>query len=259
MTTDEPQPAAPHPDAEAGGAGEPAAALRNEPPRVAEKKRAANGSQSIRNLWIGVGGLAFLLILSMLAGKRPGEAAAPAGGADLAAMRAEVESLQAELNRQLAELDLPPLASQGEDPGVLTTRIRKDTDALIAMLEQARTAAADKDRLLTEKSRAFIESEKVRESLSAELARVQANSARNAEAEQEVTAALTRANRLADELAVAREMITELSAPQDNGELESLRQRLEEATRARDFFEQRALELEKALSTPDGPAIEEAE
>lgn len=259
MTTDDSHLPEPHEDAEATGVEELIETPEVEESQPIQSVRPANRLQSTRNLWIVIGGLTFLLILSMLLSKRPERADASPGGADLTAMHAEVEALQSELNRQLAELNLPPLATQGEDAGEITQRIRKDTEALLSMMDQHRMAAAEKDRMLAEKNQAFIRSEQIRQSLTAELSRVQANSVGNAQSQQELTSALARANRLADELAIAREMITELSAPQDTGELESLRQRLEEATRARDFFEQRTLELEKALSTPDGPPLEEEE
>ncbi len=222
-----------------------------------QKIRSANWLRSVRNLWIVIGGLTFLLIVSMLMSRAPVSVPAPEGSPELAAMRAELEARRAELNRQRAELNLPPLAAQGENVDEITSRIRKDTETLISLMERYRKTAEDKDRLLTEKNISLIRSEQIRESLTAELARAHASTADSSQAQAELSTALARANRLADELAIAREMITDLSAPQDTSELESLRQRLEEANRARDFFEQRAMALEKAMVTPEQPGLPE--
>lgn len=210
----------------------------------APRQRSAKEYQSIRNLWIVIGGLTFLLIISMLFNQAPERATVPADDPDVAAMRADLEMRRAELNRQRAELNLPPIAGRGEDLETITARLRKDADTLVSLIERSQQLVAEKDRLLTEKNVELIRSERIRESLTSELARSQTNPDDTARLRNDLSDALARANRLADELAGARELIEELSEDTSAAEIETLTRRLDEVTRARDFFELRAQQLE---------------
>jgi hypothetical protein len=200
--------------------------------------------RSVRNLWIAIGGLTFLLIVSMLVNLAPKKAALNADDPDLAAMRADLEMRRAELNRQRAELNLPPLAGQGEDVTAITTRLRKDAETLVSLVDRYQQLIADKDRALAEKNMDLIRSEQVRESLTEQLARVQTNTAGSARMQSELAEAEARAKRLADELTEARTVIAELFDNSPVGEIETLKRQLDEAVRARDFFKQRAEQLE---------------
>lgn len=208
------------------------------------RPRAANPLNSIRNLWIVISGLTFLLIVSMLFNKAPQRMALPADDPSIAAVKSVIEMEIAELNRQRAELNWPPLAGGGEDISAITDRLRKDAETLVSLIENNQTLSAEKDRLLTEKNVALIRSEQVRESLTTELARAQTHTDGTARLEADLSDALARANRLADELAGARKLIAELSEDTSSAEIETLKRRLDEVTRARDFFELRVQQLE---------------
>lgn len=218
-------------------------------------------SQANRNLWIAVGVLTLLFFISILLRPGPGGTSpAPAEhDPDIAATRAEIEARRAELNRQRAEMNLPPLATRGEALEDITARMRKDGDTLISLIERSQQLLVEKDRLLTEKNVELIRSEQLREALSTELARAQVTNADATRMSDEVAAALARANALADELAAARRQIEELSANPPTDELDVMKRRLDEATRARDFFEQRAAELETRLRQQLDPPTPEDE
>jgi len=249
MTTDDPQMQEPIDDFQDEGleetlpAGEVDDAGEAEP--VPETpKRAGGSTNTIRNLWIVIGGLAVLLVASMLSSIVPKRTAVIADEPELAALRADLEMRRAELNRQRAELNLPPLPGRGEDLETITERLRKDAETLVSLIERSRSLITEKDRLLAEKNMELIRSEQAREVLQSQLAERQAGASGTAELQSDLSDALARANRLADELADARKLIEELSEDTASSELDTLSRRLEEVTRARDFFELRVQQLE---------------
>ena len=215
------------------------------------KKRSAKELQATRNLWIVIGGLAFLLIISMLMRpSAPPSTAAPASvsESDVAAIRAEIEMRRHEVNRHRAAEGKPPLPSRAEGTEEITARLRQDADTLVALIERYQELNAEKDREITEKNIAIIRSEQRREALAAELgeARARPREAAGAAAQlqAELTEALERSNRLAEELTAARQRIAKLEDNPPTDEVDILHRRLDEAKRARDFFEQRAIQLE---------------
>jgi len=258
MTDAPPTPPSPagEPDARDASATSPAPAPQ--PAAVAPPSApAAAPSQANLYLWITVGALALLFAASIVLRPPSGTQPISANDADIAATRAELEARRADVNRQLAELNLPTMMPRGEALEAITARMRKDADTLISLVERSQQLVAEKDRLLTEKNVELIRSEQLREALSIELARNQNTGADAARMADEVAAAAARANRLADELAAARQQIAELSTTQPDHQMESMQRRLEEATRARDFFELRAAELEMRLRQQSAPEFED--
>ncbi len=252
MTTDEPQTPDPVEEIEMEVATEaPEAGEVGELEEATPVEKPMSRFHSVRNLWIAIAGLTFLLIVSMVFSRKPDSRAVAPDDPELAAMRADLETRRAELNRQRAELNLPPLIGQGEDAGEITARLRRDAETLISLMERYQQLVVEKDRALTEKNVELIRSEQVRESLTAELARAQVNTSGSARLQNELSDALARASRLADELADARRQIAELSKATSEDELELLGRRLEEVVRTRDFYQQRVRELEAAIDRRD--------
>lgn len=224
----------------------------------------------MRNLWITIGGLTFLLIVSMLVNLTQKKSRGAVNGPDLAALQVELEVRRGELNRQRAELNLPPLAGRGEDVDAIRTRLRKDTDTLVSLVDRYQKLIAEKDGMLAEKNLDLIRSEQVRESLTDQLARVQTHSAGSAQMQveavesraraerlgTELVEVQARATRLADELAEARAVIAEFFDKPAAGDTDVLQRQLEEALRARDFYKQRAEQIE-APSGDEGTGEDE--
>lgn len=226
-------------------------------PQHEPRKRSVLDFQSIRNLWIVIGALAFLLIVSMLWNQKPARVPVNPDDPDVAAMRAELNRQLAEFNRQRAEFNMPPLA-RGEDVAAIAGRLRRDAETLISLVDHYQQLVAEKDRALTEKNVELISSERVRASLTTELARVQTNNTGTASLQAELSDALSRSNRLADELAEARAVIADLFENPPTNEIESLNRRLEEAARARDFYKERAEQLAAAARNGAG-SLEDTE
>jgi len=246
MTTDEPQDEAAIEDIGAGSPAEgvPVEAGLEESHHAPQPSAPRRDLGSLRNLWMVIGGLAFLLILSMSVNLLPKKPTVAADDPDLAALRADLEMRRAELNRQRAELNLPPLVGRGEDVGAITARLRKDSETLVSLVDRYQQLVAEKDRVLAEKNMELIRSEQVRESLTAQLAREQVNTTGSAQMHSDLAEAQARARRLADELTEARAVIAELFDNSPAGEIETLKRQLDEAARARDFYKQRAEQLE---------------
>jgi len=262
MTTDEPQAQEPIDDFQDKGLEEiPPAGESDEPgelePTPVPPRRAASLINSTRNLWIVIGGLALLLVISMLTSIVPKRTAVAAGDPELAALQADLEIRRAELNRQRAELNLPPLSGRGEDLATITGRLRKDAETLVSLIERSQSLIEEKDRLLTEKNIELIRAEQAREALHAQLADRQTDTTGTAKLQQDLSDALARANRLADELADARKLIEELSEDTASAEVDTLNRRLEEVTRARDFFELRVQQLEASRQSDREPDQDE--
>ena len=261
MTTDKPQTPEPIEGLETDALEEPlhAAEVEELEPMPESRQRAAISTHSMRILWMVIGGLTLLLIVSLLLNRSPQRVPLPAGDPDVAAMQADLERHRSEINRQRAELNLPPLAGGGEDVHAITARLRKDADTLVLLIERSQQLIAEKDRLLTEKNIELIRSEQIRESLASELASAQSNTAGSTQLEDDLSNALARANRLADELSDARKLIAELSEDTSSAEIETLKRQLNEAVRARDFFELRVQHLQATRQNGHETKSEEEE
>lgn len=220
--------------------------MENLPPRETTSPQ----SPVIRYLWIAVAGLAALLLVSIIvksSSRDDGGGTTVVSEADLKAMQAEIEARRAVVNRNRADYNQPPLPSQGQALDDITARMRRDADTLISLIERSQELIAAKDRQITGKNVELIRSEQRRQALAVELADLRHDTADTTRMRDELAAAVARGERLAGELADAREQLAELTENPPPDELDVMKRRLDEATRARDFFEERANELESRL------------
>lgn len=214
---------------------------------VPPARGAASRFQSVRNLWIAIAVLTFLLIVSMIFNRPAASKAIDPDDPEIAAIKADMETRRAELNRQRAELNLPPLSGHGEDVAEITSRLRRDAETLVSLVERYQRLLADRDRELGEKNVELIRSVQIRDSLTAELGRASANTAGASNLQGELSEALARASRLADELADARRQIAALETQSQDEEIDLLTRRINEVTRTRDFYKDQVAELEARL------------
>jgi outer membrane protein OmpA-like peptidoglycan-associated protein len=167
---------------------------------------------------------------------------------EVAEAEAKVDMMRAQINRERLASGLPPSELSGDSIQEASDRVKKDVDTLVAL-------AGGVERLLTEaeaRSRAadnkLLESEKSRQLLATDNVRLQ----------EEVRRGLSGAadaDRLRADLAALRArndaMLTEIETlRKDSGggskeEMAALQRRLEEALRAKDFFESRVNELQR--------------
>ncbi len=210
-----------------------------------------------RNLWIAVAGLAILLFISVISRPpAPSPVVSSADRADVRAVRAQLQSWQDDLNRRRAELGKSPLPPVGEGIDDITARISEDANTLVSIVRRYQELVAERDAEITEKNLEIIRAGQRREALAAELEEALAqpgpDTGGTGQLEAELTEALERAARLADELASARQRIEELEESPPDDEIEILNRRLEEAKSARDFFEERAERFEALLEAGAG-------
>lgn len=170
-------------------------------------------------------------------------------------LQAEAQALREQLNRERMALGLRPLEGNVESMQDIAARLRKDADTMVALASSFQTMLAEKDAEISAKNTELIRSEQLRQTLAAESARLngelQRSVAGGAETEslrREIAALKQQRDVLTAQLDQTRQ---ELAANTGGISAEihaDLQRRLEEITRARDFFEARAGELEGQLS-----------
>lgn len=170
-------------------------------------------------------------------------------------LQAEAQALREQLNRERMALGLRPLEGNVESMQDIAARLRKDADTMVALASSFQTMLAEKDAEISAKNTELIRSEQLRQTLAAESARLngelQRSVAGGAETEslrREIAALKQQRDVLTAQLDQTRQ---ELAANTGGISAEihaDLQRRLEEITRARDFFEARAGKLEGQLS-----------
>ena len=174
---------------------------------------------------------------------------------DIGELQAEAQALREQLNRERMALGLRPLEGNVESMQDIAARLRKDADTMVALASSFQTMLAEKDAEISAKNTELIRSEQLRQTLAAESARLngelQRSVAGGAETEslrREIAALKQQRDVLTAQLDQTRQ---ELAANTGGISAEihaDLQRRLEEITRARDFFEARSGELEGQLS-----------
>lgn len=181
---------------------------------------------------------------------RNGSLHSSADSKDVARAEAELKVMRSQLNQDRIAAGLSPLLSETEPIEEIVSRVKKDADSLVALAGSYQTFLTEKDREVTACKSELLNSEKLRKSLSDENVRL------NGEYNRALISA-SDADRLRRELDAMRlqgdAMASEMSELRRKGgasseEYAGLQRRLDEALRAKDFFENRVKELEGDLS-----------
>lgn len=204
--------------------------------------------------FLAMAGVGMLLVMM---GRNSGPAAGKADHVQTG-QSAEEKVLRDELNRRRAELGLRPMEGGGETVEEISRRMKRDADTMVSLAGSFQDLLAEKDAAISEAHRKLLSSEQLRQSLAAETQRLQLDlqKALVASSESEVLrgkidALSAQRDALAKQTETLREQVASQSAVAGNAaELETLRKRAEEATRAREFFEKRVGELEAELAKP---------
>lgn len=174
----------------------------------------------------------------------------------VAALKADVEARRTELNRQRMAMGLPPLEGGSEPIGDIATRLKKDTDMLVGLAGRFQEMLAEKDSELSARNGEILRGEQLRQSLAAESARLQGELQRalvgGSEAEylkSEVSNVKAQRDALAADLKLAKERLADLSDAVNPEQLADLERRYEEMKRTKEFYENRAKELEAELGS----------
>lgn len=197
--------------------------------------------------------IVLLVVLVMLKlGKGGGN-----GGAsqDLVDLKAEANALREQLNRERVALGLRPLEGNVESMQDVATRLGKDAETMVALAGSFQNMLVEKEAEISAKSTELIRSEQLRQSLANESARLQAELQRALVDGSEVDllrreSAQLKQQRdlLSEELAGLRQQLSANAGAVSAEVHADLQRRLEETTRARDFFEARVAELEAELA-----------
>ena len=199
--------------------------------------------------------VAAVLIVVLAINLRP---AAPQTADDRAALelQADLEAQRLELNRQRTQLGLSPLPGAGESESIdeIGARLSKDASTLVALSASFQKLIAGKDQDLAEKNSRLLEAGNTRTKLEAENAHLREQlrqagsaSANNELLVREIAGLKEQRDILAAELKLAKEKLGSLSDRASEDDVEDLERRLEEAVRARNFFESKMKELESGL------------
>ncbi len=176
-------------------------------------------------------------------------------GEDRSAMKAEVEAMRGELNRQRMSMGLRPLENGGESIDDITKRLTKDAESIVGLAHSFQGMLKERDAALDAKNGELITSEKLRQSLAAENARLQSELSRllvsGADgdlAKKELAEVKGQRDRLAAELAKIQRELATAAGGRSQDEYADLQRQYEEAKRSSDFFEKRVKELEAELA-----------
>ena len=175
----------------------------------------------------------------------------PSSEADVVALQAEANALRGEYNRERIAMGLRPLEGDSEPIEEVASRVKKDADTLVALATSYQRMLAEKDSELTARNAEILRLERLRQSLSAEITRVQGELQRalvsgsdNELLRRDLVDLKAQRDALAAELNEARQKNSGVSA-EDHADL---KRQLEETQRAKEFFEARVRELEGDLS-----------
>jgi flagellar motor protein MotB len=191
-----------------------------------------------------------VVLIGMNLGKRK---ASPTGkDPEIAELEAALEARRSDLNRDRAALGLSPIGSPSEPIENVSQRLKEDADTLVALAGSFEKMLIETKAELAAKSSELLNSEQLRQSLVAEGNRL------NTQLQQALLAGgdgdrlRGEVNRLtAQRDAMATELDglrARLATAADSDDLAEIRSRLDEALRAKEFFEKRNTELEAEMS-----------
>ncbi len=198
--------------------------------------------------------LGFLVIAILLAALiviqrvRPGSA--ELANQEFTELEAEANALRNQLNQELIAQGLRPIEQPTESIEDIANRLKKDTDTIVSLSGSFQSLLAEKDAALLAANSSLLRAEEQRQSLAMESHRLRTEL-------QQALASGSQAELLRTELAATKSQRDTLAA-----ELNALREQppiapatpspeqerqLEEALRAKDFFETRMKQLEAEL------------
>ncbi len=171
--------------------------------------------------------------------------------ADVTALQAEANALRSEYNRERIAMGLRPIEGDSEPIEDIAGRLKKDADTIVALAASYQRMLAEKDSELTARNAEILRSEKLRQSLSAEITRLQGdfqravvNDSDSDILRRDLADLKAQRDALAAELSEARLKSAGVTAE----DYADLKRRLEETQRAKEFFEARVQALEGDLS-----------
>jgi outer membrane protein OmpA-like peptidoglycan-associated protein len=171
--------------------------------------------------------------------------------------KAELNAVLNETNRERMAMGLRPLEGSSEPLEDIADRVKKDSDTLVALAGSYQKILGEKDAELSAKMNEILRSEKSRQTLAAENTRLNTELGRALSNGSNVDSLNRELNNLKNSYQTldaqykeALNKMQTMSAGASVDDIESLQRRLDEAMRAKDFFENRVKELEGAAVEP---------
>lgn len=179
----------------------------------------------------------------------------PASPTELSTLQAQANALRSEYNNERSAMGLRPIEGDAESLEDIAARVKKDTNALIALAVTYQKMLGEKDSELTAKNLEGLRTENLRLGLANENARLQAELKRASvggsaaeRLQSDLESTKNQRDALAAELATARQKIESMATTATADDVADLKRRLDETLRAKEFFEARAKTLEAAAS-----------
>lgn len=198
--------------------------------------------------------LAVLLIVLFRSAGGPETGSSDSTDPELLKLRAEVEASRGEVNRQLIELGRPPRDGGSESVDEIAGRLKKDSDALIAITKRFQEMLVEQDSAEGTTRSELLRIEQSRQSLIEEVSRLrqELELAKRSGDDQDlmlrqIDALRSERDALTSSLAEARSKLQGMGKTPDAAEVEALQRRLTETLSAKKFFEDRVTELEQKL------------
>lgn len=172
-------------------------------------------------------------------------------------IKAEIERQRDELKRQSADSGLISLSgsTSGESATQIATRLKRDADLLAAATSELQSMLAQANTQLTGKNAELISSEQTRQTLANTIARLQSDlnralveSANSDQLKRQLADATAKRDALMTELESARQKLSDAGNRPSTEAMADVQRRLDEATRAKGFFETRVKELEARIA-----------
>lgn len=175
--------------------------------------------------------------------------------AELARLQAQTNALHNQLNRERLSMGLRPLEGGTESVEDVAERLKKDADTMVILASGLEKMLNESMADFKAKSEDLLRSEQLRQSLAADSVRMQEELRRATVAGAEVDTlrreldkGKSRSEALMNELEGLRKELAARGEGASQNDMLDLQRRLDEALRAKDFFEAKLIELQKELS-----------
>jgi outer membrane protein OmpA-like peptidoglycan-associated protein len=222
--------------------GEPATASRSNPPPA-----------------VALGFLIIALLGVLIVMNLRGRFQTPADSEQIRAAKAEVAAAQADLNARRVAMGLRPIEGTAEPIEDVAGRMKRDADTMVALAGTLQATIVEKEATITSKTSLLLESEKSRQILVAEIEKLRSQLGGALVNSSELENLRVQRDGLSAEVARLRQELASKVEGVPQAEYDNLKRQLDEAIRARDFFESRVKELDEQLAKARLFASSEAE
>jgi hypothetical protein len=170
---------------------------------------------------------------------------------EIRALKAEIGAAEAEINARRAAMGLRPMEGTAEPVGQVAKRMQRDAETMVALANTFRNSLMEKEAVLSSKNEEILRGEQIRKSLGIEverlrheLAKALAGNSQTESLQREAESLRSQRDTLSAEIQRLRGEL-ETRGNVTNGDVETLKRQLDEAVRAKEFFEAKAKQLEQ--------------